>query len=102
MTSEFPPTEVIRGFLVLFRQFYSPDEPASFTKVKSIIMRGAKEATDTAVDARLSTLKAWGRAQGRLRAFSLKYLVGTRLVEEGRYSVGGIPDEESPRPTEQF
>lgn len=95
VTSDFPSAELIRGFLTLFRQFYSNAEAASFTKVKSILMGAAKRASDTHAERRLTDLKAWGKAQGQLRAFNLKYLVGQRLTEEGRFG-GGIPDEGSP------
>lgn len=92
--SSFPPGELIRGFLVLFRQFYANEEAASFTKVKSILMMGAKGATDANAEHRLNMLKAWGKGHGRLRAYNAKYLVGERLVEEGR--LGEVPDGGSP------
>jgi hypothetical protein len=94
VTPDFPSAELIRGFLALFRQFYANDETASFTKVKSILMVAAKEARDAEAETRMTTLKIWGKAQGQLRAYNLKTLVGRRLAEEGKF--GEIPDEGSP------
>jgi hypothetical protein len=93
--SEFPPTELIRGFLALFRQFYTPDELASYSKTRAILMKAAREASDADAATRLSMLTTWGRAEGKLRAYSLRSLVGKRLKEEGRWG-GGVPEGLSP------
>ena len=55
----FPPRENVRGFSVLFRQFYSNDEDASCKAVQNVLWRLNKEAADSVADTRSSYLRAW-------------------------------------------
>lgn len=89
---DFPPSELVRGFLALFRQFYSDNELASFSKVRDALTTRSKRASDAAADRRLAILKEWGKAHSRLLVYNLKELVGHRLVDEGRFSAEGTPD----------
>jgi len=94
----FPPRENVRGFSVLFRQFYSNDEPASFKRAQGALGRLNEQAADSSVDVRRDYLKAWGRAAGKLRGFSLKLLVGKRLQEQGQLPPGPRANEHLPGP----
>jgi hypothetical protein len=95
ITPRFPPAELVRGWLVLFRQFYSTKELASFQKCHGAIISVAKNATDPAGPHRLEVLKSWKKAEGRLKAYNLKYLIGEKLIEQGRFAPP-IPDAGSP------
>jgi hypothetical protein len=94
----FPPRENVRGFSVLFRQFYSNDEPASCKALQNVLWRLNKQAADSSVDARGNYLKAWAQAAGRLRGYSLKLLVSKRLEEQGRIGPGPHANEHLPGP----
>lgn len=94
----FPPKENVRGFSVLFRQFYANEEAASCKAVQNVLWRLNKQATDSSVDVRNDYLKAWARAAGRLRGYSLKLLVGRRLQELGRWPSGPLANEHLPGP----
>ena len=88
----FPPRENVRGFSVLFRQFYSDEEAASFKKVQSTLGLLNQQAADSSVDIRRDFLRSWGRAAGRL----------SRLFAEalGRQAAGRI-GEDRPRSARQ-
>src|SRR5439155_1314162 len=95
---DLPSAELVRGFLALFRQFYSSDELASFAKVRAALIDASKLATDPAADRRLADMKKWGKAHSRLLAYNLKDLVAHRLASEGLFS--GDFDPGGGRPTE--
>lgn len=94
----FPPRENVRGFSVLFRQFYSDDETASCKAVQNVLWRLNKQAVDSSVDMRSDYLRAWTHAAGRLRGFSIKLLVSKRLQEQGRLPPGPCVNEHLPGP----
>ena len=94
----FPPKENIRGFSVLFRQFYSNEEAASFNGVQGTLRRLNNGVADDAVSMRNEQLTAWNRAAGKLRGFPLKLLVGKRLQEQGQLPAGPLPNEHLPAP----
>jgi hypothetical protein len=94
----FPPRENVRGFSVLFRQFYSDEEAASFKKVQSMLGRFNQQTADSSVDDRRDYLRSWGRAAGRLRGYSLKLLVAKRLEELGKIGPGPHANEHLPGP----
>jgi hypothetical protein len=94
----FPPRENVRGFSVLFRQFYSNDEPASCKTVQNLLWRLDKQAADKSADTRSEYLKSWARAAGRLRGYPLKLLVSKRLEELGRIGPGPHANEHLPGP----
>ena len=94
----FPPRENVRGFSVLFRQFYSHDEPASCKAVQNVLWRLNNQAADSSVDSRGNYLRAWSRAAGRLRVYSLKLLVSKRLEEQGQIGPGPHANEHLPGP----
>jgi hypothetical protein len=60
VTFDLPPGELVRGFLALFRQFYSNDELASFAKVRAQMMHASKGAEDHGAKQRVAGLKVWG------------------------------------------
>jgi hypothetical protein len=94
----FPPGENVRGFSVLFRQFYANDEAASCKAVHNVLWRLNKQAADGWVDLRGEYLEARARAAGRLRGYSLKLLVSKRLAEVGRIGPGPHANEHLPGP----
>ena len=94
----FPPRENVRGFSVLFRQFYSDEEAASFKKAQSKLGQLNQQTGDSSVDLRRDYLRSWGRAAGRLRGYSLKLLVAKRLEELGKIGPGPHANEHLPGP----
>src|SRR5690606_16458838 len=68
-----------------FRQFYSPAEHASFTMIYNIAYQMAIKQDDANRDRRTSELKAWRKAQARLRGLDLKTLVQLKMRDEGLY-----------------
>lgn len=94
----FPPKENVRGFAVLFRQFYSSEESASCQATQNVLWRLTRQAVDSSADTRSEYLKAWARAAGRLRGYSLKLLVSKRLQELGRIGPGPHANEHLPGP----
>jgi hypothetical protein len=94
----FPPKENVRGFSVLFRQFYSNEELASFNAVQRVLRQLNKEAVDDRLHARSDQLTGWGRAAGKLRGYSLKVLVGKRLQPQGQLPPGKVVNEHLPSP----
>ena len=94
----FPPKENVRGFSVLFRQFYSNDESASCKAVQNLLWRMNKLAADNSADTRREYLKSWTHAASRLRGYSLKLLVSKRLEELGRIGPGPHANEHLPGP----
>lgn len=94
----FAPRENIRGFSVLFRQFYSNDEPASFNAAQRALRQLNARAEDELVSVREDYLRTWGKAAGRLRGFPLNILVGKQLQTEGRWHAGELVGERDPGP----
>jgi hypothetical protein len=94
----FPPRENVRGFSVLFRQFYSNGEAASCKAVQNLLWRINEQAADDSTDTRSEYLKSWIRAAGRLRGYSLELLVSKRLEELGRIGPGPHANEHLPGP----
>jgi hypothetical protein len=98
VNKEFPPSENVRGFSVLFRQFYSNDEAASFQSVQRLLRGMVRAQSDDDGGAREAYLRSWGRAVAKLRAHQLKVLVGRRLQRDGLWGPGELPGEnESPQ-----
>lgn len=90
--SDFPPKEVVVGVATLFRQCFTPDEPASFKAVYNRLERiNRAEPGDADYETRAQMLRSWRAAQGQLRALSLLEHVGEELVRRGEMSDGGIP-----------
>lgn len=103
VTTNLPAPDVVAGFAALFRQFYATDERASFKAVSGILMRRAKEASDERAEERREELRRWGKAQGKLRMFSVERLAHEKLIDEGKFPpieevrTGGYPDPENPQ-----
>lgn len=97
VTFDFPSAELVRGFVALFRQFYAPDEAASFAKARNLVAIAARESDDSEAARRKAELGAWGKAHSRLLAHNLKELVGFALADTGRFERDGIPDGGKPR-----
>ena len=87
----FPAQDAIAGFSVLFRQCYSSDERASFSKTRNILWKATMAAAGDAGAERAAHLTAWARAQGQLRAYDLMTLCGNAL-RPGRPRGLGLPD----------
>lgn len=100
---DLPAPDLVAGFAALFRQFYAPDERASFRAVSGLLMRRAKEVQDDDSAARVEELKRWGKAAGKLRMFSVERLAHEKLIDEGRFpafeeiTAGTYPDPENPQ-----
>ena len=95
--SRFTSQEAMRGFVTLFRQFYGPDEPASFSKVHGLSHQIAEAAADPVAAIRLDVLKQWGRAHRRLRQERLDVIVRKRMGDERIFAYSPIyGDDESP------
>lgn len=97
---EFASSEVTRGFAVLFRQYYSNDESASFKKVHNILCKLSVKASDGKSDHRIAVLNQWKKAHSRLRGVPLKTLVGMRMRDQGL--LGGPVPGESDKSAEYF
>jgi hypothetical protein len=94
----FAPKENIRGFSVLFRQFYSDKESASFHAARRVLGQLNVEAGDDFVIARNEYLRTWRHAASKLRGFPLKILVGRQLQAQGRWHPGELVGERDPGP----
>lgn len=94
----FAPKENVRGFSVLFRQFHSNDESASFNAVQGVLRQLNKQEDDGFITIRTQYLTAWARAAGKLRGFPLKVLVGKQLQAQGRWPSGPVVGEKDPTP----
>lgn len=98
VTKVYPPTENVRGFSVLLRQFHSNKETACFHKVQGALRR-ACTLLPTATESQLASrhLGLWARAAGQARGTLIKVLVGRRLIERGLMGPGPVPaEDESP------
>jgi hypothetical protein len=81
ITTELSDPDVTTGFMVLMRQCYSPDEEASFAKVRKVLEHRLYEAGDSVS---VDVIKQWKKAHARLNNNSLEELVQEQLVEEGK------------------
>jgi hypothetical protein len=100
--TRFSPRDAIAGFAVIFRQFYAPEEPASFNTVMTILMRKANELQDADAQERIDALRSWGKAIGRLRNTTLEVLLLERLAKEGKWPPLTVEDRKLPRTPEQL
>lgn len=82
--TQFPPSENIRGFSVLFRQFYENSERASFQNVQRVLREANSRSNHSDSESRSEILTSWGKAVGRLRRYMLTVCVAQRLHSEGR------------------
>jgi len=89
----FSSNEATRGFTVLFRQFHSQKEPASFSRVQRVLRDANARANDNDQDARNEHLNEWGRALRSLKTEPLKVRVGEKLQREGKMPRGDIPGQ---------
>lgn len=66
------------GFLTMLRQFYTPEELASFTRVSGLLIREMRlEGRE------LETMKAWRRAHAQLRQTHLDHLILVQAAADG-------------------
>ncbi len=84
VAASFPRGESVRGLAVLFRQFYSDHEFASFTQARKALGAMANDTQDAARQQRLDLIRTWKKAHGRMHGDQMEILVLERLVEEGR------------------
>ena len=94
----FAPRENIRGFAVLFRQFHSNGESASFNAAQRTLRQLNKRVDGDLATAREDYLRIWGRAAGKLRGFPLNILVGKKLQAQGNWHSGELAGEQNPPP----
>lgn len=80
----FPRAENLRGFSVLFRQFYSDGETASFDHVRKALGETAAKVDDASHDQRLDDLKHWKKAHARMHGAQLEMLVLEQIVKHER------------------
>ncbi|MFF0226679.1 hypothetical protein [Streptomyces sp. NPDC004629] len=95
LTAKFPPREAIRGTTVLFRQLYSNEERASYTKVRKIIGRRIHSTPDPDRDRRDEIQRRWNRAHGQLRAYLLTYMADRTVCEARGWHTGSIPNADA-------
>ncbi|GAA2624100.1 hypothetical protein GCM10010399_64330 [Dactylosporangium fulvum] len=80
--TRFSPHDVTAGFSVMFRQFFSDSEPASFSTVRNIIGRRNRETVDADHDVRAAILKEWRSANAKLLNAPLKTIALRRHYDE--------------------
>ena len=73
--TSMPSGEALRGLAVIFRQFYSPDEKASFQSVMKILITRSDGALQ-------EELRRWGKAAGTLQQKFFEHVVREYLVAE--------------------
>jgi len=95
----FVSAEITRGFAVLFRQFYSHEERASFLKVHNVISKANAKLADERQERRRDQLVSWRRAHAALLNKTLKVQVGERLRRLQLWP-GPIPGEDGPSPAQ--
>lgn len=89
--SNFPSKEIVVGVVTLFRQCFTPGEPASFIATYNRLERLNRVKTDDAnYEVRAQALRTWRVVHGRLRALSLLEHVGEELTRRGEMG-GEIP-----------
>jgi hypothetical protein len=66
------------------RQFYNPNEDASFAKVQGIMLAAASAALDPDAVARLVELKRWTHAARTTRRQSVNKSVLLRFIDDGQ------------------
>jgi hypothetical protein len=71
--ADAPPQDALTGFLTIFRQFYSNDEPAAFLKVHDVLVKAVVKTFGKG-DV-FDELMLWRKANAQLRGHSLKVLV---------------------------
>lgn len=80
----FPKGENLRGFSVLFRQFYSDDETASFDNARKVLGETAVKVDDISHEQRLDDLKRWKKVHARMHGTQLEMLVLEQMVKDER------------------
>ncbi len=78
--TELSAPDITTGFMTMFRQCFADDEPASFTRVRTILNRGLTAAGQT--DA-LDVLKKWRQVHAKLLTQSLEEHVQERMIANG-------------------
>lgn len=91
--------DIEAGFVSIFRQFYLPNDDASFTKVQRMLHEHATAAGEQRI---VEELTRWAHAVRTTHRQSLRKSVYIRLGEEGRMAttpeeLERFPDRESPR-----
>ncbi|MFI6161629.1 hypothetical protein ACIA59_16985 [Micromonospora haikouensis] len=104
VTTQFSAHDVTAGFSVMFRQFFSDSEPASFTTVRNIIGRRNRETSDTNSAAREGVLREWRSAHAKLLNASLNTIALRRHFDETGATNTPVQGEgrRSPRETIQI
>lgn len=92
VTAKFPPREAIRGTTVLWRQLYSAEERASYSKVRKIIGRRIHNTQDSEHDRRDEVQRRWNWAQGQLRAYLLTFLADRAACQAQGWSTDMLPN----------
>jgi hypothetical protein len=79
-----PQTDAVVGLAGLFRQFYAPNEKASFAKVLKLLRAEAATNPSQQQTEQMRQLDAWQGAEGVTRNRSLNNQAIKRLVADGR------------------
>jgi hypothetical protein len=90
VNSAFPDDENLRGFSVLFRQFYSAEEVASFHSAQKVLNTVSAAIDGQDHDRRLEMLKVWRSAHGKMQAEQSEMLVLRALVDNKRIPEGAL------------
>lgn len=98
VTARFTKPEAMRGFATLFRQFYDPQEQASFSRTSRIAHDAAGAAAGASPDSRRETVKSWALAHRRLQRERLDVVVRKKLGAEKIFPYDPLyGDDEPPR-----
>lgn len=96
--ADFGSKELLRGFSVLFRQFYSDSEPASFSGVRGLLWQLAASDETEVGDALREFLSSIHRAEKRLRRRTINVEVGKKAIVRGQMGGSAVPLESLPEP----
>ena len=72
--TRFGTRDALIGFSVLFRQCFSREEAASFISVQRVLRDATRVDGGLHLESRMAALRMWGRAQGKLRGYTLTEL----------------------------
>lgn len=90
VSAAFPAVENLRGFSVLFRQFYSDSEIASFDAGRKVLGEVIAAADGPSRADQLEVLKTWKKAHNQLKAQQLEMWVLRALVANGKAPTGAL------------
>ena len=75
--------EISRGLAVTFRQLYSTEEDASFTRICNVLCKHLKTEPAEIKEKGISVISAWREAHSKLCGNTLSQLVRRKMIDEG-------------------